>query len=383
MDSKRKAMINSTDDTADYRDYQLKKHRRHITYVILLVIIVNFIMIIPDLEMTNHTAFLISLRVIYNILIAASIPYLRKTDSYPLFSIVIAIHEVTAILIFLIVMSSYKTPNILIQSMGLVVIETIILLLPNYWIHRLIAAWFAFFSFFGTVVFILGITDAQTVPPAFVFSFILTIILTFSSWNYERYHLLEFRTKIQLEKLSFTDHLTQVSNRAYFYKMAQTWIEICTQNNFPLSLIFIDVNDMKKLNDTYGHQIGDKVLQQVSEKIKQRIRHFDVFARWGGDEFLILLPETDEKNAQQLADELKTLLQNQVCLSTSSLPLGSHPIYCSFGITEMMPEDTIDSLIQRADALMYEEKKQYKKQPTPAEYLDIEKGTLNHYANNP
>ena len=149
--------------------------------------------------------------------------------------------------------------------------------------------------------------------------------------------------------LSQTDCLTNSYNRRYFTQKLEEEIERAKRAGSDFSLIMLDIDRFKSINDRFGHNAGDLVLKSVAELIKNRIRKIDTLARWGGEEFVLLLPDTPVENAARLAEELRE------SLSRLDIP-GVASVTASFGVAGYRPGDTIDALTHRADDLMYEAK---------------------------
>jgi len=153
----------------------------------------------------------------------------------------------------------------------------------------------------------------------------------------------------ELRLLSVTDALTNVYNRRYFTQKLEEEIERAKRSGNKFSLIMLDIDRFKSINDRFGHNAGDCILKSMAEMIKNRIRKIDCLVRWGGEEFVILLPDTPVEKAVILAEELR---QN---LSQMDIP-GVDRVTASFGVAGFCPGDTVDTLVQRADDLMYEAK---------------------------
>jgi diguanylate cyclase (GGDEF)-like protein len=119
--------------------------------------------------------------------------------------------------------------------------------------------------------------------------------------------------------------------------------------NTPLSLVLFDIDHFKKINDTYGHVVGDQVLVQLSRFVPTLIRSMDLLARWGGEEFLILLPGSDGPMALQVAEKLREAISNLVFDDVVS-------ITCSFGVTQYAATETAAQFIARADGALYRAK---------------------------
>lgn len=155
---------------------------------------------------------------------------------------------------------------------------------------------------------------------------------------------------IEIERLSVTDTLTQLYNRKKMTEVIRENIAMFERYERPCSLIMFDIDHFKMVNDTFGHNMGDEVLRMVSSLSKESLRQVDWLARWGGEEFLILLTDTSLKGAYTTAEKLRVLFE------TSVFPHGNL-MTCSFGISTIMPLDTLESLVDRADQNLYTAKK--------------------------
>jgi diguanylate cyclase (GGDEF)-like protein/PAS domain S-box-containing protein len=152
-----------------------------------------------------------------------------------------------------------------------------------------------------------------------------------------------------LMELAVKDHLTKIYNRRYITERLEADIELCKRTNRKFSLIMFDIDHFKNINDTYGHNIGDNVLVKLTDIVKRRIRKIDIFARWGGEEFMIILPESRLENARLLAENLRKLIEETDILRDRT-------VTCSFGVTEYYEGDTVDFIVKRADDCLYKAK---------------------------
>jgi diguanylate cyclase (GGDEF)-like protein len=157
-------------------------------------------------------------------------------------------------------------------------------------------------------------------------------------------------TNEKLELLSNTDSLTGIWNRAKFNQMLQTEFERYKRYAEPFSLIVFDIDKFKLINDTFGHLAGDEVLRDIVARVKQEIRTTDIFARWGGDEFAILLPYQDTGGAVLVTDRLRKAV---TCVTGSVMC-----VTVSVGMTTVTRRDTLTTLFERADAAVYRAKEQ-------------------------
>lgn len=157
------------------------------------------------------------------------------------------------------------------------------------------------------------------------------------------------QTFIALERLSITDPLTQLYNRTYFFKSLEKEIIRLNRYDGDLSILFVDIDDFKQLNDKYGHTVGDIVLKELANLIKSSLRDVDIAARFGGEEFVIMLPNTNKEGAYSTAKRLQEMLKHT--------PLAGHIISASIGIANYTQGLNAKSLIDRADKAMYKVKK--------------------------
>jgi len=150
-----------------------------------------------------------------------------------------------------------------------------------------------------------------------------------------------------------TDHLTGIPNRRYFYDLAGLEINLSRRYQHPLTVVYIDIDNFKTVNDTLGHSSGDRLLRLVSTTIRENVRKADVVARLGGDEFALLLPETGSDAAQVAIDKVK--------MSLEKIVQRDWPVTFSIGmITYLSPPATVEEMIKKADHLMYSVKNQGK-----------------------
>ena len=164
----------------------------------------------------------------------------------------------------------------------------------------------------------------------------------------------DFATRLQetnqkLEQLSSTDALTGIWNRAKFNELLCAEFERYKRYCEPFSLLLVDVDKFKLINDTYGHLAGDQVLKDIVANLRQGIRSTDVFARWGGDEFAILLPYLDTPGAVQVIQRLRKAI---ACLE------GGPCVTLSIGLSTVRASDSLTTLFERADAAVYKAKEQ-------------------------
>lgn len=157
-------------------------------------------------------------------------------------------------------------------------------------------------------------------------------------------------SEMENKKLSVTDALTGAFNRRFFENRLKEEFERHNRYKRPLSLVVLDIDFFKQVNDTYGHLGGDFILKHFAEKIRQRIRSVDILARYGGEEFCCLLPETANEEAVKLAESIRVLIEDSYFDYNGT----SIKITVSQGVSELIPDsDTPETFFKRADSALY------------------------------
>lgn len=166
---------------------------------------------------------------------------------------------------------------------------------------------------------------------------------------------------IQAEEMARIDLLTEINNRRGFFSLLEGVWKHLNRHKHTASLIMLDLDSFKNLNDTYGHEIGDQALKQVALKLTQHVRTSDIAARWGGEEFVLFLPETNLKEACQMAERIRL----SIASNSIQIPSGNIAVTASFGVAEVTTEcDSIEKLIDKADKALLVAKKAGKNQVT-------------------
>jgi polar amino acid transport system substrate-binding protein len=178
----------------------------------------------------------------------------------------------------------------------------------------------------------------------YIFAFIVLFIL------YRQYELKKHNS--QLEKLSVTDKLTGIYNRLKLDEMLMHKKNVYDRYKRVFSVIMFDIDDFKKVNDNYGHQVGDDVLKKISSIAELNKRKSDILGRWGGEEFLIICPDTNLQGALALAEKIREEIEKY--------DFGIKTLTASFGVSEYSENDSIEKLIKRADDALYKAKKEGK-----------------------
>lgn len=152
-----------------------------------------------------------------------------------------------------------------------------------------------------------------------------------------------------LERQATTDMLTGIFNRLKFNELLDVELQRSVRHGLPLSVIMFDIDHFKRINDTFGHHTGDSVLKEVTGTVRDTLRIYDSLARWGGEEFVILLPGNNMENTSLLAERLRDDIARHSYAHGVS-------VTCSFGVAEYGGGDNADTLMQRADRALYKAK---------------------------
>jgi len=155
-----------------------------------------------------------------------------------------------------------------------------------------------------------------------------------------------------LEELASKDQLTKLYNRRYFIEIGTSLIHLAQREKVDLSLMMLDIDNFKKVNDTYGHDVGDIVLQTIAKTMNSHARESDIIARWGGEEFIFILPKTSKEGALVVAQKLC----NTVEKTKINFKNGELFVTVSIGVSTLIEKDSLDTITKRADNALYKAK---------------------------
>lgn len=193
------------------------------------------------------------------------------------------------------------------------------------------------FGLMGCVIFNLFNSDK------IVYAWIAVIIINIAIWycmgmTIDRY-----------KQLSYKDSLTGLYNRRYFYEILDIEFKKTKRDNSSISLLFIDVDNFKKVNDTFGHKYGDQVLIKLADILKKETRDVDIISRWGGEEFIVILHDTDIDGSRIVAERLREAVEKQKFKSDITI---------SIGVTSSDGSVSIEKIVTLADEALYKAKEQ-------------------------
>ncbi len=157
------------------------------------------------------------------------------------------------------------------------------------------------------------------------------------------------RSQREIQRMAMTDNLTSVYNRHSFYALAGREIARADRTGEPLSIAMVDIDFFKKVNDNFGHAMGDQVLKTAAGQIKDNVRKTDVLARYGGEEFIVLLPSTGAKDAYIVAERIRNCIEGYRFEKMGGITV-------SIGLSERVDKEIIDDVINKADTALYKAK---------------------------
>lgn len=190
-------------------------------------------------------------------------------------------------------------------------------------------------------------TTRHIITAIFLIISFLTLQYVFSKEEYSKFSQ---ENLSKMEEVANTDKLTGIANRVKGDLSLQKNIELAKRLNQKLSIIFFDIDHFKAINDDFGHNVGDIALQNIANLVKTSCRASDVFIRWGGEEFLIILPNTSLEDALKFANRLRQNIEQ-----TAIIP--QRKITCSFGVLGFKDKDNAEEMIKKVDNLLYEAKR--------------------------
>lgn len=210
-----------------------------------------------------------------------------------------------------------------------------------------------------------------------------TAQVTDEGFHYTRAMVFDLTERKQIEELlvqqSKTDPLTGLGNRRDLEAHADLEMARAKRTGSPLSLIAIDLDHFKHINDTYGHDVGDRVLTVFADTARGQLRDGDVLCRMGGEEFTVLLPETPEEQAWTIAERLRQVIENTPAEIGMDMIKGGRLNYsASFGVTQVeLGEESLKNATKRADSRLYEAKESGRNRVVGLRSRQIEPGSYN------
>ena len=333
----------------DYVYNEIRGALKHIKAAILFLAALYLLFIVPDYFLTQDSGIfniILINRATFFVLVLFLFIGIGYLKNYAALVKWFTAYEILVSLSFLYICYIYESPTFLIQSLGVIIIISIVFLVPNRWINMVLISVGLSASFFAISVYHIKHYTFNEISAAAVFISLVILLNSISSYRINYYKRLEYLNSRKLEKLAATDPLTGIYNRAKFNEELEKNTAISKRYKTKLSLVIFDLDNLKTINDNYGHLYGDKIIVGITKIVLGAIRETDVFARWGGDEFMILLPNTSEQQAVKLTERINMLVSEKAFNNVGH-------VSCSFGVVSLEESDDHNSFLHRADKMLY------------------------------
>ncbi len=350
-------MTNKDPNIEAFYEYELTVSSRLIRNIAAIIGLFNLLLLIPDLTNISDPSsrtLVIIYRCGFFIMAALLVVFFGKIKTFKKLAFILTVYEFTAVFIFLHVLTMYPDPDFTIQLLGTFIIILTVFLVPNLWtnmllLSALIGTGFLLYSYLEPGA---AENNVHFVASAVYIALEIALCSIFA-YNFNRYKRGEFLARAELRRIYATDPLTKVGNRVKLDDEARKWMAYCKRHGLELSLVLVDVDNLKQINDEYGHLTGDALLYVIAQTMSKQLRINDVCVRWGGDEFVLLLPHTTLDEARALTERIRASLEEHQFEDGAM-------ITCSFGIAGMKDAETLEDMIGKADKSMYIAKKQGK-----------------------
>ncbi|MHC6179994.1 GGDEF domain-containing protein [Clostridium sp. JNZ X4-2] len=339
----------------EFLHYDMKYYSRITGYIALIFGVIYMSFIISDyftIESPSLFMIIVLIRTLFFILSIIIYFAVKKINNYSNLIYLITAYEIGFFISFIMIILKYG-PNGLTPIFSIMAITLAVYITPNKLVNAQIISIFFNLIFFMLYTNYIENMETGVLLKVIEYSIIFIIFGNMQAYLTNFYRRKRFVDSRELLRLSVTDSLTGIYNRGKFDQELNWWIDYCNRYGNPLSLVILDIDDFKKVNDNYGHLIGDSVLQNITSTIKSDLRNTDIFARWGGEEFVVLFPNTDIHQAFEITERMRICILENKCG-------GVENVTCSFGLVSLQKNENTESLLQRADKFLYKAKEQGK-----------------------
>ncbi len=337
----------------EFFDCQLNIYRKYIGMATLVMGIFNLALLIPDLSSTisiQKKLVVIIFRIIFSSMLFFLSAKNKSIIKMTVFFLIGTAFEILAIVEFLLVLNLYNEPNYFIQAMGMIILNIIVFLIPNKLLNMFCVSIIGTAGFLINSLLVIKPFKYEEFLAGAVYLLITILLCSLFAIEIDKHQFNEFVVKKELVYLSSTDNLTNTWNRNKLLDEFDKLKEQHYKLHSPISLVLIDVDEFKSINDKNGHTAADVALVEIVKLINCHIRNTDMLVRWGGDEFILLLPNTNLNDAIIILERIRSAIQKFIFTSVIR-------ITCSFGVVESKDDFDLDVMIKQADNLMYEAKK--------------------------
>lgn len=335
---------------------EIGKIKKFSSKSVLIYGVIYFLFVITDnILKVNEIEFRLLLVNRAIILIISFVLYrtIKTLKSYKIYLILINSYLFLGTTFFNLAFCIYIEKTFLIQTMGAILVIMAVFSLPNKFIYSTILTTFFAASYLIIARFEITPFNKYNYIAAVVYIIIFLFIGMIMAYKANRLGRMNFYTNLELIKSATTDPLTGIYNRLKFDEEIRKHIKLAKETKRDLAVILFDVDNFKFINDTYGHLTGDRILIAITKVVKKHIKTDYIFARWGGDEFAILLLNCSKLEAVDVANKINHSLSKMLRIINKKLS-------CSFEVASFSDEDDINTLIKKADDMLYKAKQQGK-----------------------
>jgi diguanylate cyclase (GGDEF)-like protein len=341
--------FSDTKQEREYLQYHMIKTIKYVKLFALFFGILNTLFIIPeyylmyDMDTSPWTA---GAKLVFLAFVVAFLIRIRYMKNYRRLTYWITSLEIFGSMLFLILLKQYETVNFLLQAMGVIIIIIAIFMIQNRWTHMLMVSFLIVGGFIARSIYFIHVIPKLELMSGTLYLLLVLLLCSVTSYTMNYFRRMNFVNSINLMKLSTTDYLTQIYNRGKLEDELSSAIVFSNKCQRQLTLILFDLDNFKMINDSLGHLDGDRLIVQITSLVRESIREEDIFARWGGDEFVLLLPDKDKASGAALAERLRDTIE----MNNFNVEVD---VKCSFGVVELTPGDDSNSLMKRADQMLY------------------------------
>lgn len=297
---------------------------------------------------SSSLTIILLIRTVFLIVSVLLYTVMKKINHYSNLIYLITAYEMVFFISFIAIIYEYGSIG-LVSFFSIMAIVLAVYITPNRLMYsQIISVCFSLLFFLFYTNCIENIESGELLK-LIEYNFLFIVFGNIQAYLTNFYRRKRFADSRELFRISVTDSLTDSYNRLKFDQELDRWYDYCTRYETPLSLVMFDIDEFKKVNDKFGHLAGDSVLKNTASLVRNTIRNTDIFARWGGDEFVILLPNTDSDQALELTERVRSGIRKIKYEKVEA-------VTCSFGLVSLHKNESTDSLLKRADKLLYQAK---------------------------
>jgi diguanylate cyclase (GGDEF)-like protein len=359
-----RAEPNLGDLEEDYRQHFLQSDLNQLRSLLPIYVITTVFYALIDFQLHRNSVLLpilFLLRFLIFLLSALSYFAFKDMKSVQKLDTLVLLWSIFVYLVALFVAYARSTIGFYDTSVGVIVVLITYLVIPNRLTYRLLPA--LIFSFCEMLISLsvrvtYNLTEILTSGIALTLANFVGYILSIRLYTFRRNQFkAQHQEKIaraEIEYLASIDGLTEIFNRRHFVEMSNQEFQQFVRHQRGFAILYLDIDFFKRINDKYGHSVGDMTLQQFASMVRSQIRDVDLWGRMGGEEFALLLPETSLEEARAVAERIRLHCEQMRIQNTIQNTVQIVSVTVSIGLTEVLTGDTrVDEILHRADQALY------------------------------